>query len=140
MTVALTPYHFLTVEIKLENEKNYNKATSNPWLETTATPSCQLPEGGRHISFSKQNSRRDTQQPSLMTTLSPCPACADLQEERLHGQVRLRWLFSPGKEQAAAEMVGWHHQLNEYEFEQALGISERLKGSPLFRPEGRDGP
>ena len=72
-----------------------DKATSNPWLETTATPSRQLPEGGRHISFSKQNPRRDTQQPSLMTTLSPCSACADLQKERLRGQVRLRWLRSP---------------------------------------------
>ena len=27
------------------------------------------------------------------------------------------------------EMVRWHHQLNEHEFEQALGVGER-QGSP----------
>ena len=29
------------------------------------------------------------------------------------------------------EMVGWHHQLNEYEFEQTLGDSEG-QGSLVF--------
>ena len=26
------------------------------------------------------------------------------------------------------EMVGWHHQLNGYEFEQALGVGDGLGG------------
>ena len=25
-----------------------------------------------------------------------------------------------------AEMVGWHHQLNEHQFEQALGVGDGL--------------
>ena len=26
------------------------------------------------------------------------------------------------------EMIGWHHQLNGYEFEQALGVGDRQGG------------
>ena len=26
------------------------------------------------------------------------------------------------------EMVGWHHQLSEHEFEQALGVGEAQRG------------
>ena len=32
------------------------------------------------------------------------------------------------------EMFGWHHQLNGYEFEQALGDSERQGGLACFIP------
>ena len=27
-------------------------------------------------------------------------------------------------------MVGWHHQLDEHEFEQAPGVGDRLTGKP----------
>lgn len=55
-----------------------DKATPNPWLETKASPSHQLPEGGCHVSHSKQSPRRHALQPCLVTTPSPCPACADV--------------------------------------------------------------
>ena len=29
-----------------------------------------------------------------------------------------------------AEMVGWHHQLDEYEFEQALGVAKDREARP----------
>ena len=34
------------------------------------------------------------------------------------------------------EMFGWHHHLNGYEFEQALGDSERQGGLACFSPWG----
>ena len=33
-------------------------------------------------------------------------------------------------------MFGWHHQLNGYKFEQALGDSERQGGLACFIPRG----
>ena len=35
------------------------------------------------------------------------------------------------------EMVGWHHQLNGYEFEQAPGVGDGLGGLACCRPWGR---
>ena len=34
------------------------------------------------------------------------------------------------------EMVGWHHQLNEHEFEQALGDGERQRSLACCSPWG----
>ena len=33
-------------------------------------------------------------------------------------------------------MVGWHHRLNEHEFEQALGVGEGQGGLASFSPWG----
>ena len=35
------------------------------------------------------------------------------------------------------EMVGWHHQLNGHEFEQALGVSDGQGGLLWCSPWGR---
>ena len=35
------------------------------------------------------------------------------------------------------EMVGWHHRLNEHEFEQTLGGSEGLESLVCYSPWGR---
>ena len=35
------------------------------------------------------------------------------------------------------EMVGWHHQLNGHEFEQALGVGEGQGCLPCCSPQGR---
>ena len=35
------------------------------------------------------------------------------------------------------EMVGWHHQVNEHEFEQALGDSEGQRSLAGCSPQGR---
>ena len=35
------------------------------------------------------------------------------------------------------EMVGWHHQLNEHEFEQTLGDDEGLESLACCNPWGR---
>ena len=35
------------------------------------------------------------------------------------------------------EMVGWHHQLDGHEFEQALGVGERQGNLACFSPWGR---
>ena len=35
------------------------------------------------------------------------------------------------------EMVGWHHQLNGHEFEQALGDSEGQGSRACCNPQGR---
>ena len=35
------------------------------------------------------------------------------------------------------EMVGWHHRLNEHEFEQTLGDSEGLESLVCYSPWGR---
>ena len=35
------------------------------------------------------------------------------------------------------EMVGWHHQLNGYEFEQALGVGYRQGSLACCSPWGR---
>ena len=35
------------------------------------------------------------------------------------------------------EMVGWHHQLNGHEFEQALGVGEGQGSLACCRPWGR---
>ena len=34
------------------------------------------------------------------------------------------------------EMVGWHHQLDGYEFEQALGVDDRQGGLACCSPWG----
>ena len=34
------------------------------------------------------------------------------------------------------EMVGWHHQLDGLEFEQALGVGDGQGGLPCFSPWG----
>jgi len=34
------------------------------------------------------------------------------------------------------EMVGWHHRLNRYEFEQALGVSDGQGGLVCCSPWG----
>ena len=34
-------------------------------------------------------------------------------------------------------MVGWHHQFNGYEFEQALGVGDGQGGLVCCRPQGR---
>ena len=34
------------------------------------------------------------------------------------------------------EMVGWHHQLNAHEFEQALGAGDGQGGLACCRPRG----
>ena len=34
------------------------------------------------------------------------------------------------------EMVGWHHQLNGHEFEQALGVGDRQGGLVCCSPWG----
>ena len=34
------------------------------------------------------------------------------------------------------EMVGWHHQLNGHEFEQALGVGEGQGCLPCCNPQG----
>ena len=41
---------------------------------------------------------------------------------------------------AEDEMVGWHHQLNEHEFEQTLGLLRRRTGEPGqgYQKVGRD--
>ena len=38
---------------------------------------------------------------------------------------------------AADEVVGWHHQLNGLEFEQALGDSEAQGNLAFYSPWGR---
>ena len=35
------------------------------------------------------------------------------------------------------EMVGWHHQLNGHEFEQALGVGDGQRGLLCCSPWGR---
>ena len=35
------------------------------------------------------------------------------------------------------EMAGWHHQLDGYEFEQALGVGDRQGGLVRCNPWGR---
>ena len=35
------------------------------------------------------------------------------------------------------EMVGWHHGLNEHEFEQTLGVGDRQGGLACCNPWGR---
>ena len=35
------------------------------------------------------------------------------------------------------EMVGWHHQLNEQEFEQALGVGDGQGSLARYSPRGR---
>ena len=35
------------------------------------------------------------------------------------------------------EMVGWHHRLNGYEFEQALGVGDGQGGLACSSPWGR---
>ena len=42
------------------------------------------------------------------------------------------------KGMAEDEMVGWHHQLNGHEFEQALGDSERQRSLAGFSPLGHE--
>ena len=37
------------------------------------------------------------------------------------------------------EMVGWHHQLNGHEFEQALGVADGQGGLACCSPWGRIG-
>ena len=34
------------------------------------------------------------------------------------------------------EMVGWHHRLNEHEFEQALGVGDGQGGLACCSPRG----
>ena len=34
------------------------------------------------------------------------------------------------------EMVGWHHQLNEHEFEQALGVGDGQGSLACYNPNG----
>ena len=34
------------------------------------------------------------------------------------------------------EMVGWHHRLNEHEFEQAPGVSDRQGSLACYSPWG----
>ena len=34
------------------------------------------------------------------------------------------------------EMIGWHHQLNEHEFEQTLGIGDGQRGLACCSPWG----
>ena len=34
------------------------------------------------------------------------------------------------------EMVGWHHQLNGHEFEQALGVGDGEGGLACYSPRG----
>ena len=34
------------------------------------------------------------------------------------------------------EMVGWHHQLNEHEFEQALGVGDGQESLASCSPQG----
>ena len=36
------------------------------------------------------------------------------------------------------ELVGWHHRLNGYEFEQALGAGDGQGGLEYFSPWGRE--
>ena len=35
------------------------------------------------------------------------------------------------------KMVGWHHRLNEHEFEQALGIADGQGSLTCYSPRGR---
>ena len=35
------------------------------------------------------------------------------------------------------EMVGWHHQLDGHEFEQALGVGDEQGGLVCCSPQGR---
>ena len=35
------------------------------------------------------------------------------------------------------EMVGWHHQLDGHEFEQALGVSDGQRSLECYSPLGR---
>ena len=35
------------------------------------------------------------------------------------------------------EMVEWHHRLNGYEFEQALGVGDEQGGLVCYSPRGR---
>ena len=35
------------------------------------------------------------------------------------------------------EMIGWHHQLNEHEFEQTLGDNEGQRSLVCYSPEGQ---
>ena len=35
------------------------------------------------------------------------------------------------------EMVGWHHQLNEYDFEQAAGVGDGQESLACCSPWGR---
>ena len=38
------------------------------------------------------------------------------------------------------EMVGWHHQLNGHDFEQALGVGDGQGSLVCFNPWGRKEP
>ena len=40
------------------------------------------------------------------------------------------------EEKATTEMVGWHHQLNEHEFEQAPGVGDRQRSLGYCSPLG----
>ena len=40
------------------------------------------------------------------------------------------------KEMTEIEMVGWHHQLNGYEFEQSLGVGVGQRGLVCCSPWG----
>ena len=42
-----------------------------------------------------------------------------------------------GEEKTEDEMVGWHHQLNEHEFEQTPGDGERQGGLACCSPRGQ---
>ena len=35
------------------------------------------------------------------------------------------------------EVVGWHHQLNGHELEQALGVGDRQGGLAFYSPRGQ---
>ena len=41
------------------------------------------------------------------------------------------------KETTEDEMVGWHHQLNGHEFEQALGVGDGQGGLAWGSPRGQ---
>ena len=49
----------------------------------------------------------------------------------------LTLMFTLHYEQGEDEMVGWHHQLNGYEFEQALGDGEGQGSLACCSPWGR---
>ena len=42
-----------------------------------------------------------------------------------------------GKRVAEDELVGWHHQLNAHEFEQAQGVDDGKVSLVYFSPWGR---
>ena len=35
------------------------------------------------------------------------------------------------------EMVGWHHQINGHEFEQALGVGDEQESLACYSPRGQ---